>query len=329
MRISDMISCMKPINQSNEVLRTLNNHCLCRDDWEPMFKSFEEAAAALHALEDYRMLMQQPEPDLLSGAALIAQHRHPLIDFQEDIFDVIDDLAEQVQPLLPDNRYPMSSLKAISNWIYSDCPRPFRGNSDNFYDPDNSCINVVLKERTGIPITLCLVYMEVARRCNIDLYGVNIPGHFLLSPADESLEFFVDAFDGGSIIFLNDAEERLSQIYGQDIKLDEQFLRRKEQIPSRIFLTRMLNNLKAIYAMKRDYSAAYTISQYLRATRPGDVEEIKDAGFILWHMKRYRECAELLEEYINRAPANEDKDYIKVMRILEILNSNSDSDFHV
>lgn len=266
--------------------------------------------------------MQQPEPDLLTGAALIAQHRYPLLDFEEDIFDIIDDLAEQVKPLLPENRYPLSTLKAVSRWLYRESPSPFHGNVANYYDPDNSCINMVLKSRVGIPITLSLMYMEVARRCGIELYGVNVPGHFLLSPADQELEFFVDAFDGGSIIFLDDAEELLGRIYGQTVKLDAHFLRRTEQIPSRVFLTRMLNNLKAVYAAKKDYAAAYSVSGYLRATRPGDIEEVKDAGFILWHMRRYRECAEFLEEYLARASREDNKDYDKVLRILELIYSN-------
>jgi regulator of sirC expression with transglutaminase-like and TPR domain len=288
----------------------------------PVFAEFEAAAAALQAVEEYKFLMQQPEPELLTGAALIAQHRYPLLDFDDDVFNVIEDLAEQIRPRLPAEHYPLKVLNSISDCLYRSTPRPFSGN-DDYYHPDNSCINAVLQRRLGIPITLSLVYMEVARRCGIELYGINIPGHFLLSPADEELEFFVDAFDGGQVVFLDDAEETLGRIYGRPVKLDPAFLRRKEQIPSRVFLTRMLNNLKAVYAAKKNYSAAYSVSCYLRATRPGDLEELKEAGFILWHLKRYVECAEILREFLQRSPEDA-KDVPKVARILQSLENSPD-----
>lgn len=184
-------------------------------------KDFSMAANSLMAIEEYKLLMQQPEPDILHGAVLIARHRYPDIQL-EDITDMLDDLAEQVKAALPDSPYPLRVLGAISEYLYNN--RGFQGNSKSYYDPDNSCINRVLESRVGIPITLSLVYMETARRCGFELYGVNIPGHFLLTPANPDLEFFIDAFDGGSIAFLEDAEAMLEKIYGQKVKLDPSFL---------------------------------------------------------------------------------------------------------
>lgn len=270
---------------------------------------------ALQALEEYKLLLQQPEPDLLEGAVLIARHRHPMLELT-DVVEVLDDLAEQVMPKLPAAAYPLRLVHAISEHLYVN--RGFRGNSKSYYDPDNSCINVVLERRLGIPITLSLVYMEVAKRCDLHLHGVNVPGHFLLTPADPELEFFIDAFEGGQVSFLQDAEATLEKIYGRSVKLDPGFLQRKEQIPARVFLARMLNNLKSVYAARKDYSGAYQMSCYLRATRPGDLEEVRDQGFILWHMQRYAECAVALREYLDRAPEDA-KDAPKVRRLLRVL----------
>jgi len=271
----------------------------------------------MQALEEYKILLQKPDPDILQGACLIACHRHPgLLENMNEVSDILDDLAEQVIPTLPSSRYPLKIVAAISDYLYSN--RGFRGNSQTFYDPENSCINSVLDRRTGIPITLSLVYMEVAKRCGLELFGVNIPGHFLLTPADPELEFFIDAFDGGSVAFVQDAEQTLERIYGQRVKLDSAFLRRREQIPARTFLTRILNNLKTIYAARKDYAAAYSVSSYLRATRPGDLEEVKDFGYILFHLQRYAECAVALREYLERAPVDA-KDVSKVRRLVRML----------
>jgi regulator of sirC expression with transglutaminase-like and TPR domain len=188
--------------------------------------------------------MQEPEPDLLLGALLIAQHRHPFIDFEDDVIMVLDDLAEQVRGKIPEGAYPMKTLKIISEYLYQD--RGFKGNSQDYYAVDNSCINMVLQRRMGIPLTLALVYSEVARRCGIELVGVNVPGHYFLTPVSEDLEFFIDVFEGGAVSFLEDAETTLTRIYAKPVKLDPAFLKRKQPLPVRTVLTRMLNNLKAV-----------------------------------------------------------------------------------
>ena len=286
-----------------------------------VFDEFQQAAKALQAMEDYKLLMQQPEPDFLTGAVLIARHRHPNAELTIAI-EIIDDLAEQIIPKLPESRYPLKIVDTISKHLYDECK--FEGATD-YYSPDNSCINFVLEERQGIPITLSLMYMEVAKRCGFELHGVNVPGHFFLTPTDPEIEFFIDAYNGGKVSFLDDAAETLQNIYGRSVKLDPAFLQRKDQIPSRVFFTRMLNNLKAIYAARKDYIAALQMSTYLRATRPGDLEEIRESGYILYHLKRYAECGDALVEYLERAPEDA-KDVAKVRRVLQKLKGAHDGD---
>ena len=157
------------------------------------------------------------------------------------------------------------------------------------------------------------------------MFGVNIPGHFFLTPANQELEFLVDAFNGGGVCFLDDAAATLESIYGRAVQLDSAFLKSKDQIAPRVFLARMLNNLKAIYAARKDYNAALTMSSYLRATRPGDVDEIREYGFILYHLKRYSDCAAALCEYLERSP-EDGKDADKVRAVLERLKGVQDGD---
>jgi regulator of sirC expression with transglutaminase-like and TPR domain len=187
---------------------------------------------------------------------------------------------------------------------------------------DNSCINRVLERRTGIPITLSLVYMEVAKRLGLPMVGVNIPGHFFITPANPDMEFLVDAFDGGEISFLQDAEATLTNIYKRPVQLDPAFLSRKQPVPPRVFLARMLNNLKQIYNLRRNYADAYAVSCYLRATRPGDLDELRDSGVYLYQLGRYPECVEALTEFLARSPADSE-DAEKVRALLRSLDQRS------
>jgi regulator of sirC expression with transglutaminase-like and TPR domain len=290
-------------------------------------QQFQSAAKALQALEDYKILMQQPEPDLLTGAILIARHRHPDASLTT-ANEILDDLAQQIIPKLPESRYPLKIIETISEHLYGKDGEAcgFEGAAD-YYSPDNSCINFVLDERQGIPITLSLMYLEVAKRCcGFELLGVNVPGHFFLTPADLELEFFIDCYNGGQVTFLADAEETLEKIIGgRKVKLDPGFLQRKDQIASRVFFTRMLNNLKAIYSARKDYLAALSIQCYLRATRPGDLDEIREYGYILYHLKRYAECSAALTEYLERAP-DDATDVVKVRKVLQNLRGAYDGD---
>ncbi|KAG2427535.1 hypothetical protein HYH02_014581 [Chlamydomonas schloesseri] len=119
---------------------------------------------------------------LLRGALLIARHRHPELD-EGAVRGVLDDMARQAAALLPaeaERRYPLRVVAAINRVMYVDYG--FRGNQEDYYSADNSCINKVVERRVGIPITLSLVYMEVGRRLGLTLRGVNLPGHFMIQP---------------------------------------------------------------------------------------------------------------------------------------------------
>lgn len=285
-----------------------------------MQRAFQLAAQRSAALEDYRLLMQEPDDslDLLRGATLIARHRHPLLR-HEEVVEQLDDLAVQIEGRMPGAAYPLRMLQTISGHLRD---RGFKGNSEDYYDPDNSCINMVLERRTGIPITLSLVYMEVAKRLGLPMVGVNIPGHFFITPANPDMEFLVDAFDGGEISFLQDAEATLSSIYKRPVQLDPSFLSRKQPVPPRVFLARMLNNLKQIYNLRRNYADAYAISCYMRATRPGDLDELRDSGVFLYQLGRYPECVETLTEFLARVPADSE-DAEKVRALLRSLDQRS------
>eukprot|EP00887_Chlorella_sp_A99_P006747 scaffold3.g6747.t1 len=308
---------------------------------------FEKAVLTYEAIDEYRRLMQRPDESLsvLEGAVLVARHRHPFAS-AESVREQLDDLAVQAGAGGGSGRggWGPGGSSGRTRWLCVASGRDARREAEgwpasvgaggdaglraracrpplpqDFYDPDNSCIDAVLARRLGIPITLALVYQEVAARLGVALVGVNVPGHFFLAPADPDLDFLIDPFAGGAVSFLEqDAQEVLQRIYQQPVQLDPAFLARKDPLPPRIFLARMLNNLKQIYNLRRDYSAALVVSKYLRATRPGDLDELRDHGVYLYYLKRYAECIDILREFLDLAPPDSD-DVRKVRRLLESL----------
>jgi regulator of sirC expression with transglutaminase-like and TPR domain len=148
--------------------------------------------------------MRKPdaEVDFVRAAAFVAMHRRPELSRVEDAVEELDELAAELQKLLPPNeedRFPLRTLKTISRFMFEDLG--FRGDDETFYDPRNSCLDEVLARRVGIPITLSLIYMELAKRVGMPMVGVNLPSRFMIRPVVEDMEVLVDCFNKGEIVF--------------------------------------------------------------------------------------------------------------------------------
>ena len=208
-----------------------------------------------------------PDPDLAIGALMIARLEYPKLDAGPylDQLDVLGREARQrladatvvpgdAPPRVDPDRY--ASVMALNDFLFNDLH--FVGNSEHYEDPRNSCLNEVLDRRTGIPITLALLYMEVARRAGLDVQGINFPGHFLLRcPARRgppySEDLIIDAFHGGALLSAEACRELLRRHAGDEGALPSQSfsLATKPQI-----LSRMLLNLKRIYEKMHRFAGA-------------------------------------------------------------------------
>ncbi|HEY9824551.1 MAG TPA: transglutaminase-like domain-containing protein, partial [Stenomitos sp.] len=194
------------------------------------------------ARQQLHRLIQQIEPFRLAEAALyIAQEEYPELDIQAYLAK-LDHMAQVVKQRLPDERYPLRILQVINRYLFEELG--FRGNTTDYYHPCNSFLNDVIDQRVGIPITLSLIYLDIAEQVSFPMAGVNFPGHFLIRPLENDMQVFVNPFHQGELLFLEDCRERLSQIYGHPVELQPSFF---EAIAPRQFLARMLSNLKHVY----------------------------------------------------------------------------------
>lgn len=255
----------------------------------------------------FRQEVQQPDEqiDLLQAALYIAQTDYPNLDIAEYI-NAIDTMAAEVQERLPKEPYPLRMIQTINRYLYEDLG--FSGNTIDYYDPRNSFINEVIDRRTGIPITLALVYLAIAERVDFPMVGVGMPGHFLIRPDVEEMEIFVDAFHQGEILFPQDCQQRLSQLYQQPIELEARLL---PTVSKRQFLARMLTNLKMIYLNQSDFAKALTIIEYLLLVFPNAPMELRDRGILCYRLSRWQEARQDLERYLTQIPTAEDASMIR------------------
>jgi regulator of sirC expression with transglutaminase-like and TPR domain len=261
--------------------------------------------------------IQQPDEriDLAKAALYIAQEEYPNID-AEEYLNAFDTMALELQERLPSQRYPLRVIQSINQYLYDDLG--FAGNVEDYYDPRNSYLNDVIERRLGIPITLALVYLEVARRIDFPMVGVGMPGHFLIRPDIPDTEIFIDTFNGGEIMFPQDCQERLTQFYQQPVQLQPEFL---ATVSKRQILARMLANLKYIYLNQQELEKALAAVERILLLFPGAAIEVRDRGLLCYELGLSDQAANDLEAYLAKAPHAQDAAAIR--QILTLLGRSS------
>jgi regulator of sirC expression with transglutaminase-like and TPR domain len=246
--------------------------------------------------------------ELDRAALLIAAEEYPHLEI-ESYLDQLEAFAEEAGALDDVYADPLSRVVHIGNLLSGELG--FRGNAENYYDAHNSFLNDVIDRRTGIPITLSVVYLEVARRAGLKLFGVGMPGHFIVKYADDEQEIFIDPFHGGRLLTEERCREMIAEMYNGRMKFQPAFL---YAISKHQILTRMLQNLKGIYARAKDHHKTLgTIERLLLINKggPDSAVEIRDRGLVCIAMERYVQARADLEEYLRRAPLANDTAEIK------------------
>ena len=258
--------------------------------------------------------------DLFRAALAIAQAEYPQMDPERYVARV-QRLAERVPLRLGQSTDPRATIDAINQVLFAECG--LRGNRDDYFDPRNSFLNQVLDRGLGIPITLAVIYQEVARRVGFPLVGVGMPGHFLLKHFDErGEELLIDVFDGGKILTQAGCQQRLDDIYGGQVVLEREHLL---AVTNRQVLTRMLNNLRQIYIAGRNLRKAAEVLDFVLTLHPRSAEDVKQRAVLLYSSNKQSAALRDFEEYLRLAPDASDVDEIKntaigIRKTLAMLN---------
>ncbi len=198
-------------------------------------------------------LMARPESQIPTeeAALLIAAHARPRIDVDRELM-AIDELATGCG----------TGLDGVVAHLFGELG--YRGNERAYYDPANSYLDLVVATRRGIPITLSVLTVAVARRSGVDLCGVGMPGHFLVGVTDDP-DTFVDPFAGGRVLDTTGCRRVFQALHGPDAQFSSDML---QPTGPRLIVARMLNNLLAIFSTRRDHRSRLWVAR-LRAGLPG------------------------------------------------------------
>jgi len=192
--------------------------------------------------------------DLETGAFLIARFAYPDLDVPVYV-DMLDAMAREVRERLGRKASGEEIVKAINRYLFVE--QGITGNTNEYYDIDNSYLNKVLDRKTGIPISLSAVYLLIGKRLELPVFGVGMPGHFLVKYETSRYRIFVDSFNGGALLTQKDCVRFLDQAgYG----FDERYL---QKTPSRAILIRMLKNLIAIHNKTDESAKAARLTRFI------------------------------------------------------------------
>jgi regulator of sirC expression with transglutaminase-like and TPR domain len=247
----------------------------------------------------------RPGPDLAAPAFLIARVEYPRLD-PEPYLDRLDEMGDEASVRIASDSGHDAPLEAridgLNRYLFRELT--FKGNRDQYEDPRNSCLNDVMDRRTGIPISLCLVYIEVARRAGIRAEGVNFPGHFLvrarqdLHTDDPDDGIIIDPFHDGAILDEGDCRGLLTRQMGDDSAWEPDLLARATR---RQILVRMLLNLKLLYVKWKSFPQARLVTDLLLALTPNPMAELRDRGLLAYHMNDFAAALRDLEDYLRRS----------------------------
>lgn len=247
----------------------------------------------------------EAEVNLAEAALLIAQDEYPDLD-RRAYLDRLDGMGLVARERIIDPSDPLPAIRVMNEYLFGEMG--FRGNTGSYYDPRNSFLNEVLDRRTGIPITLSVVYMEVGWRIGLEIEGVGLPGHFIVRCRRGGDHIFIDPFNEGAVLTEEDCGRKVREMYGNDLPFQRDFL---SVVTKRQILARILNNLKGIYFTSKNYGRALAAVDCILAIMPDSAGDVRDRGVIYYKLEAYSRAIADLERYLRMAPKAADAEVVK------------------
>ncbi len=263
----------------------------------------------LKSLDYFAALVQQDDSLPLFEAALaIAQDADPALDLIEPQAE-IDALAARLMRRLPSDASQLQKLRMLNHYFYRELG--FGGNVNDYYDPDNSYLHRVIRTRRGIPISLAVVYMELAQQIGLNVRGISFPGHFLMKLSVQTGDIILDPFNGASLS-REELEERLApyaeqQVYAADMPLAAHL----QPAEPREILARMLRNLKSLFVEYQRWPRLLGVQKRLVILLPDEITERRDRGLAYANLECPQAALRDLESYLSERPYAADAEALR------------------
>ncbi len=255
-------------------------------------------------LDYFTALVAEDESLPLTEAALsLAQDAYPDLDLQGALAE-IDEMVLRVRRRMPDEADIKQKVGVLNRFFFRELG--FTSNLNDYYDPDNSHLNMVLKRRRGIPISLAVIYLEMSEQLGIPVRGISFPGHFLLRVTTSDGDVMLDPTTGHTLSepamveMLEPYVQRVGESIGSALRMLLQPATKRE------IVGRMLRNLKSVYLQTERWQRLLAVQQRLVILMPGSIEEVRDRGFAYARLDYLRPAMEDLRHYLDDRPDAED-----------------------
>jgi regulator of sirC expression with transglutaminase-like and TPR domain len=235
---------------------------------------------------------------------------YPELNISKEI-EKIKELGINFKNRITESKNPTYVISLLNEFLFD--VEEFHGDLDDYYNPKNNFLNYVLEKKSGIPITLCILYTEIAKYADLNLKIVGFPSHVIVKFEEEII---LDPFNRGRLLELNDLQEILYQNYGDSVEFVEEYL---NQISNEKIIIRMLRNLKNSYTDSFAYEMASMCNRMILGILPDSPDEIRDMGILDEKLHNYKNAIKFLNKYLEMEPNAEDVDFVLEL-IREIRN---------
>jgi len=226
---------------------------------------------------------------------------YPNLDITKEI-EKIHDLGITLKNSIVESKNSTYKISLLNEFLFQKCG--FHGDVDDYYNPKNNFLNYVIDKKTGIPITLSILYSELGKHIGMDLRIIGFPSHVIVEGGEELI---LDPFNSGKHLSVDDLLEILNLNFGEEVELVPEYL---NEITTEEILIRILRNLKSSYKDSYSYNQSLRCNMMILAINPNSSEEIRDAGILEEKMQNYEKATEFLNKYLELLPNAEDADFI-------------------
>ena len=262
-------------------------------------------------ISEWNSFVKNDSYNLIQKCLKLAQIlEYPELDISKEV-EKIKEMGVKFRNRLSESKNPTYTISLLNEFLFD--TEGFQGDLDDYYNPKNNFLNYVLDKKSGIPITLCILYTEIAKYVKLNLRIVGFPSHVIVKYEEEMI---LDPFNRGRLLELEDLQEILYQNYGDSVEFEAEYL---NQITNEKIIVRMLRNLKNSYTDSFAYEMAILCNKMILSITPNSSDEIRDMGLLEEKLGNYEDAEKILNRYLEMEPNADDVDFVLEM-IKEIRN---------
>jgi regulator of sirC expression with transglutaminase-like and TPR domain len=247
---------------------------------------------------------------LAEAALCAATHEFPNLPVKEYLTH-LDVMQHELARCVSSEQTVEAKIQILNHYFFVE--QGFSGNTTEYYDPRNSYLNEVMDRKTGIPISLSILYLELAQAIHLNAYGINFPGHFLVGVQAGDRRWALDIYDQGRDLSSSELKILLSKLQKDDLGMLPELAPHLKPASNLKIIVRLLRNLKKAYIDKQDVGRALHVIAMILSLLPDSPDEIRDRGMIYQHIDYARGAVADLVRYLELAPEAQERALIESM----------------